>query len=408
LNARRYASERMTPIHAAKLWRISLAVGVLLPLLLTDLNAGPREAATAVRDLSDLLDRDRAEHGLPAIAALVIEGDRIVAEGAAGTRRRGGSAPVQLDDRWHLGSDTKAITATMIAILIERGVLSWETTIGEALPALSDVMHPKYRDVTIEMLLAHRGGIGHERDVPGLWDVLWKRDGTPPEQRRKLAEVMLAQPPKVEPGDYFYSNCGFSIAGHMVETRVGRAWEQLMRELVFEPLGMHTAGFGVPWQSEPATDPWPHIADGTPLTPGPMADNPPSIGPGGTVHASIRDWAKFVIEHLKGSRGKDGALLSATSYRRLHRGRTVGNGPDQYALGWAVVRRPWAKGNGPDDSGRSLNHAGSNNSWYALAWIVPELGFAVLCTTNIGGPGIFAKIDAINWAVIQDHLNAGE
>ena len=141
------------------------------------------------------------------------------------------------------------------------------------------------------MLLAHRGGIRHEWDVPGLWDVLWKRTGTP-EERRKMARAMLTQPPKVSPGKY--SNCGYGIAGHMVETITEKPWEQLVRELIFEPLGMESAGFGVPWEGEAPTDPWSHKRDGTPVPPGPMADNPPSIGPGGTIHASIGNWARYI------------------------------------------------------------------------------------------------------------------
>ena len=82
----------------------------------------------------------------------------------------------------------------------------------------------------------------------------------------------------------------------------------------------------------------------------------------------------------------------------------MGSGPDEYALGWVITHRPWAKGTGRRDSGRCLHHTGSNNSWYALVWIAPERDFAVLCTTNIGGEGVHAKIEAVNWAVIQDHL----
>jgi CubicO group peptidase (beta-lactamase class C family) len=276
-------------------------------------------------------------------------------------------------------------------------------TIEEALPDLAEGIDTGYREVTLEMLLAHRGGIGHEWDVPGLWDVLWKREGTPVEERRKMARAMLAQPPKVRPGEYFYSNCGYGIAGHMAETVTGKSWEQLIRELVFEPLEMESAGFGVPWEDEVPTDPWPHRR-GTPVTPGPKADNPPSIGPGGTIHASIGDWAKFIVDHMRGERGEDGLVLSAATYRRLHEGRRIEGSEDEYALGWMVVRRPWAKGERLGDVGRCLHHAGSNNSWFALSWIAPELDLAFLCTTNMGGEGVFPKVDAVNWAVIEDHL----
>jgi CubicO group peptidase (beta-lactamase class C family) len=311
-----------------------------------------------------------------------------------------------MDDRWHIGSCTKSITATMIGVLVEQGTLSWDATVADALPDLVDVMQPDYRDVTMEMLLANRGGIRHEWDVPGLWDILWKREGTPVEERRKMTEAMLSQSPKVKPGQYFYSNCGFAIAGHMAEVIVGKPWEQLVRELVFEPLGMQSAGFGVPWEGDPPTDPWPHKEAGTLVPPGPFADNPPSIGPGATVHVSIGDWGKYIIEHLKGLHGKNGLLLKAETYRRLHKGRPIENSQDEYALGWLIVRRQWAKGKKRGDKGRCLHHAGSNNSWYALVWIAPERDFAVIAVTNIGGDGIFKKIDAVVGTVVQDHFVA--
>lgn len=356
-------------------------------------------------DISGMLERAGNRQGLPATAALVINRDRVVARGVAGVRKLGRPEQARITDRWHLGSCTKTVTATMIGILVEQNRLSWDTEISRALPGLADVMRPEYRKVTIEMLLANRGGIHHEWEVPGLWDRLWKREGTPVEERRKMAAVMLSQPPKVGPGQYFYSNCGYGIAGHMAETVIGKPWECLLKELVFEPLGMKSAGFGVPWVGEPPTDPWPHKADGSPVAPGMFADNPPSIGPGATMHSSLGDWAQFVIEHLRGARGENGRILRAETYRRLHRGRRIQDtGKDEYALGWMVVYRPWAKGGKPFDKGRCLHHAGSNNSWYALAWLAPEQDFAVIATTNIGGNGVFEKIDAVTWAVIEDHL----
>lgn len=358
---------------------------------------------TPARDISALLERERKAQELPAVAAVVIEGDRIVSKGVAGVRKLGEPTPASLQDRWHLGSCTKAMTATLIAALVERGSLKWETTIGDSLPDLAADMRLEYRSVTIEQLLAHRGGIHHEWDVPGLWDKLWKRQGTPTEQRRIMAKAMLSQEPKVPIGEYFYSNCGYGTVGLSAETVAGKPWEQLMRELVFEPLDMRSAGFGVPWDGEPPTDPWPHDRDGTPVTPGPFADNPPSIGPGGTAHATIEDWAKFAFDHLKGDRGESGTLLKPESYKRLHKGRETGANSDDYALGWITVTRHWAKGPAPNSTGRCLHHAGTNNSWYALIWIAPERDVAFLCTTNIGGEGIFPKIDKVMAALISDY-----
>lgn len=354
------------------------------------------------RDLSKLLERQRVKQRLPAVAAVVVRGRRIVAEGVAGFRKKGEPIKATLDDRWHLGSCTKSMTATMIGILIERGKLNWDTTIADALPKLAKKMRPEYKDVTVEMLLRNRGGIAHESEVPGLWPRLWKREGTPVQERLKMAEAMLAFKPKVPPGEYFYSNCGFGIAGHMAETIMGEPWEQLMQELVFEPLDMDSAGFGVPWDAEALEDPWGHRLNGKLVPPGPMADNPPAIGPAGTVHASIRDWAKYAIEHLRGARGRKGRLLESKTYKRLHRGTPIKGGSKEYACGWNVIRRGWAKGSKRGDEGLCLSHSGSNNSWYVIIWIIPERNYAVLCATNVGGKGTFQRLDAVNWAVIQD------
>ena len=74
---------------------------------------GPSE----VKDISDLLDQERIQQKLPAVAAVVIQGDRIVARGVAGVRKRGRPEKTGLEDRWHLGSNGKAMTATRAALM---------------------------------------------------------------------------------------------------------------------------------------------------------------------------------------------------------------------------------------------------------------------------------------------------
>ena len=65
---------------------------------------------------------------------------------------------VTVNDKFHIGSVTKSMTATVAAMLIERGKISWTTTIGDSFPDLGDQLHPDYRPVTLEQLLAPRSG----------------------------------------------------------------------------------------------------------------------------------------------------------------------------------------------------------------------------------------------------------
>jgi CubicO group peptidase (beta-lactamase class C family) len=328
-------------------------------------------AKPAVEDVSALLEPVRAKYDIPALAGAIVVGKDVVALGAVGVRALGSPDKVTVDDQWHMGSCTKAMTATLVAKFVERGKLKWSTTIAEALPELKDKMNEQWRDVPIEWLLQHRGGAcGQPPD--GMWSELWERKGTAQENRRWFVEQLLAAAPEAKPGTKFvYSNQGYTIAGAMLEKITGKTWEELMQSELFTPLGMSSAGFGAPGKKDAFDQPLGH--NPSPVQPGPGSDNPPAIGPAGTAHCSLADWAKFVSVHLRGENGED-SLLKAETFRKLH----ACPAGQPYAMGWGRDARKWADGD-------TLHHAGSNTMWYCVVWIAPAKNCAVLITTNIAG-----------------------
>ena len=336
---------------------------------------GAERAAREPREVSALLAPIRERHDVPALAGAIVEGSSIVALGADGVRERGREARVTAHDLFHLGSCTKAMTATLIARLVEAKALRWESTVGGVFTDLAPRMDPAWREVTIEELLLHRAGAPADLDAGGLWKRLRESEAEPRQQRRMLLEGVLARPPVGPPGTAFlYSNAGYAIAGAMAERAAGKAWEELMRERLFEPLGMASAGFGPPGKPGALDQPVGHDRRGKPVGTGPKADNPAAIGPAGTVHATLADWGRFVAAHLNGGRG-GARILSAKSFAKLH---TPPPGAEPaYAMGWGVAQRTWG--------GRVLTHSGSNTLWYCTVWIAPEKGFAVLVATNQGG-----------------------
>ncbi|MEQ8764177.1 MAG: serine hydrolase domain-containing protein [Planctomycetota bacterium] len=380
---------------------LALAFGI--PFLLV--SSIPAQEAAAPRDLSELLEKMRSSQELPALTAVIVSSDGILAQGVAGVRRAGHDVAAEMTDRWHLGSCTKAMTATLTAVLVEKEKLGWDLTIASALPELAEEMHDELKVITIESLLANRGRIGDQSHFPELWQELYgpARSRTPREQRRLLAESLLKQEPAIPQGQYHYSNFGFAIAGHMLETLLESTWEELIREHVFASLGMNSAGFGVPGTPDEITQPWPHRGDGSTIAPIPLADNPPAIAPAGTVHASITDWSAFIRLHLAGAQGEESLLLKPKSFERLHRSHGA-EGQPPYALGWLTLTRPWAKGPSEGDTGRVLTHNGTNNSWYATVWIAPEQDFAALAVTNIGGGNTQQKMDTVISGLIRNHL----
>jgi CubicO group peptidase (beta-lactamase class C family) len=346
------------------------------------------EESSSPVPLADALEKLRARHGLPALAAAAVVGDRVVEAAAVGVRRIGSPDRVAMDDQWHIGSCSKAMTATVAAILVEQGTLRWETTVHEALPELRKEMAPGWQQVTIEQLLRHRAG-APEHPPADLWRQAWEQKGPPAEQRREFAKGLLRREPASAPGERFaYSNQGYAIAGAMMEQITGQSWEKLMRERLFEPLRMTSAGFGAPASSDRVGQPWGHTGVRKSLQavePGRAADNPPAIGPAGTVHCSIPDWAKFCAVHARAGNGDGPSLLKPESFLRLHQPSPG----DNYAIGWEVLERRWA-------GGTVLTHSGSNTMWFATTWIVPGKATAFLVATNMAeGSAAKACDDAV-------------
>lgn len=365
--------------------------------------ATPASPADGPRDVSALLRPIREEHDLPGLVALTLGPGGIEAQGADGVRRRGGAERIAIGDRMHLGSCTKAMTATLCALLVADGKLRWDASPATAFEGVKDV-DPGWGDATLEDLLRNRGGAPANLDADGLWARLFAHRGTGVEQRRALVEGVLRRAPAAKPGTAFvYSNAGFAVAGAMAETAAATPWEDLLRSRVFVPLGMTSAGFGPPGTRDAVDAPRGHGADGRAVEPGPGADNPAAIGPAGTVHASLEDWSRFVALHLR--RGKDApAAFGRIDWSRLHEPPA---GAD-YAMGWKVTERPWAAGEsasgGRSATGRVLTHAGSNTMWYCVAWLAPERGFAVLAATNQGGDAAAKACDAAAGALIAERL----
>ena len=350
------------------------------------------------------LETARAQCKAPAIAAIVINADgTVLAQGAVGVRRAGEETPVTTDDRWHLGSCTKAMTATLAAILVREGVISWDTTLAQRFPDLAERMPDYVKNATLKSLLSHRAGI--VANIPG--QALLQRDGADMRALRReyLEQVCRLNAPAAAPGTFLYSNAGYVLAGAMLEEATGRAWEDLMRQRLFEPLGMASAGFGPPGTrgAQPADAPRGHRggADNPrPVEPGPGADNPQVIGPAGTVHASLEDWGKFIALHLRGPRLNDGdTLLGLTraDFDLLH--MPAGEGND-YALGWGTPPRPWAGGT-REAPARTLTHSGSNTMWFCTVWAAPAKGRAVLVATNAMGNGVPQAVDGVAGRLIR-------
>ena len=321
-------------------------------------------------DLSEILTEISEHHDVPSVAAAVVVDGELRAAGAIGVRKRGDDTPVTVNDKYHIGSCTKAMTATLAGILVERGLLSWETSLREVFPKLD--IHPGYQPVTLKQLLSHTAGMpaftDSEAEDPELVNLVFGADDTPMNDRLEVVvPELLRREPRTPPGSTFeYSNMGYVTAGAMFERVTQTPFETLLQTEVFTPLGLTSAGFGAAGTPGNIDEPYGH--DPEPVEPGPEADMPPVISPAGCVHMSVVDFARHAAFHLTGAP----KLVSKETLELLHTPVL-----DVYALGWGALESDWAPG-------KLLGHAGSNNRSKAVNLLAPALGFAVVAACNTG------------------------
>lgn len=304
--------------------------------------------------------------GAPGAAVLRVEQDGGAEIGAAGLRIRGGEARIQPGDLWHMGSNTKAMTATLAARLVEAGTIDWSSTVGATLAGVVDDIHPDAAAITLEALLSHRSGLPANVGPVTMIALSGADSGRDyAADRRRYAETVLGSEPG-ERGAFLYSNAGYVVAALMMETAAGRDYEALMQAEVFEPLGMESAGWGPPGRAGAEDQPRGHVSGLFGLQarePGARADNPPAMNSAGRAHVSLADLGRFL--HAHAAQPED--YLSAESWTKLH--TPVGGG--DYALGWGV-----------SEDG-TLRHAGSNTLWFLLMSVFPD-GSAAAAGVNDG------------------------
>jgi CubicO group peptidase (beta-lactamase class C family) len=350
--------------------------------------------------ITDKLELIRALHGVPAVGGAVVTKSVLEVYDAVGIRKvEANPDAVTKHDRWHLGSDTKAMTSMLVGILHQKYpfTVGFGTTIAEAFPEWAGTMDPEIAPITLRQLLAHRSGL--YLIPPEQAAKLTEPNLSTMDRRRAYTHDVVHDPYLIAPGVLFkYENGNYIIAGAMLENLFAQSWESLMTQHLFGPLNMTTAGFGSPAAGN-QPQPWGHYESSGAYVPT-LGDNPAALGPAGTVHASLADWAKFIRLYLDGSEG--GVTLSAATLQELTTAYTSNDPwfvvwPQTYGWGWGIF---------PNPGDKVLSHDGSNTLWYARAVVYMDRGYALLGVANAavfgdGNKGMDAVGDVV--ALLESH-----
>lgn len=235
-----------------------------------------------------------------------------------------------LDDRFHIGSNSKAMTAFIIAKYVEKGKLKWKTKFFDLFPEWKQNSKSDYANITLQDLLSHKAGIQpfQGENDPQIPDF----KGTNPEKRKQFGQFVLTlEPVKIDDQNPFtYSNAGYTLATLMVEKVAGKSWEELVEKVFNKDLNLNVK---LSWpENQKVKDTWGHLTENGSLKPISSEWNYhlDYTEPAGDLNIKLADYVKFIQLNLQGIEGKNNYLKSDT-YKFIH------NGVKNYSLGWFNV-----------------------------------------------------------------------
>lgn len=192
-----------------------------------------QEHAAKIQEVLALAHKYRQFNG----AALVAENGKVVYKGAFGQANMEWNIPNTPDTKFRLGSITKQFTATAILQLVEQGKIKLDAKLTDYLPEYRKDIGEK---VTIHHLLTHTSGIPSYTGQPGFFENVSRNPYKVDDFVKKYASGDL----EFEPGSkYAYNNSGYFLLGAIVERVTGKPYEQVLKENIFDPLGMKNTGY---------------------------------------------------------------------------------------------------------------------------------------------------------------------
>lgn len=318
-------------------------------------------------DLSSIVSQgavDLVDSGsTPGATVIITDTDATVASAAHGVRRQGTPTPLTLTDMVHIGSCTKAMTATVIARAVDAGALTWDEPVQTW---IDGQVHPARANVTIVDLLAHRAGVAPYEEEDQV-DTLPPLPDDPVAQRQQLSSLVMAARPEVPVGEKaVYSNAGFAVAASVCERATGIPWEEAVvatcRDLgVAVDLGWPGAG------GEPG--PWGHKMNGDAFE----AQNPDDgyqlsgwIAPAGNVRMSTIEMAIWARANLAGISGSTN-LLQLDSWQMIH------SLHGEAGLGWGIR----------EIGGQTASaHSGSAGTFFTIIVLLHQAQLGIAINTN--------------------------
>lgn len=312
------------------------------------------------------------KHGVVGASLAISSGDR-VATAACGVLNIRTGQPTTPESLFQVGSISKVWTATLAMQLVDDGLLDLDAPVRRYLPDFKIADEHISATVTTRQLLSHTSGIDGD---------LFIDTGRGDDSLAKYVEAMAKLTQVVPPGRTMsYCNSGYSLLGHLIAVLRGKSWDEVLRERLFKPLGIDSAGtlpeeallhgaatghLQPPGVAEPSVTPrWGLFR---------------SAAPAGLIHSTAAQQIAFARLHLNGGVATDGTRLLSPASVDAMRVEHIGI-PDRWTLGthWGLG---WILDRWGDQA--VCGHDGATLGQGAFLRVLPEADLAIVLLTNGG------------------------
>lgn len=273
----------------------------------------------------DILSRMK-HYRVPGVSIAVIDHGEIAWARAFGIKDTESEAPVETTTMFQAGSISKPFNAFVIMRMVEQGEFALNQDINTCLKSwqLPPSPHTASRPITISDLLNHTGGTTNFNDRTGYWGYR-KTDAIP-----EILQILRGEPPALTPpvtverppGSVHYSNGGSTILQLLVMETAGKPYEQIMRETIFDPLGMEHSTFQMPLPPELEQEAAAAHDHMKPLEG--KYYSYPELAAGG-LWSTPSDLALFIIEHWRSLHGESNKIITQASAQRMITQRIPGS-----------------------------------------------------------------------------------
>lgn len=325
-------------------------------------------------------------HSVPGLAIAIVKDGKVILAKGYGVRERGKLDPVTENTLFAIGSVSKSFTAALASIAVEEGKLTWSAKIQDHLTTF-DMKDPYLtREVRLRDCLSHRVGLDRH-------DMVWY--GAPFDRKDVLKRLPQMKPTYDFRTNFVYNNILYTVAGEAVAKAMGKSWDDLVVEKLFQPLGMTSSNTSIsklPKGGDVAT---PHERKKGIPSPVPWL-SVDSIGPAGSINSSAADMAKYLQFQLTRGKASDKRLVKPDIFSEMHRpqmlvpkGAGLGGlfNPEakssSYGMGWFLS----------DYAGRTLiEHGGNVDGMTAQVGFLPEEKLGIVILANLGQSALPAAI----------------